>query len=78
MYYMCYNKTYTGYKSIGALGVKICERWLDVGNFINDVKEKKRGMRFTRIDKNKDYGPDNWEWVTPSEKRIRSKNPTRT
>ena len=34
----CKNKNSTTYEIYGARGVTICERWLDVNNFLNDVK----------------------------------------
>lgn len=32
----CYNPDYIDYKYYGALGVKMCDRWLDKENFIED------------------------------------------
>lgn len=71
----CYNRNAINYSKIGGLGIKVVNRWLDYGNFYNDVHESyekflkengKKQTNFTRIDWTKDYGPDNFKWDKPN------------
>lgn len=46
----------------------VVDEWRKFPNFFEDVhKSYKEGLRLCRKDKNKPFGPDNFEWVTPLE-----------
>lgn len=86
----CYNPLSRKYKNVGALGVKVCDRWLEsFDNFLEDMGEKPTSKhRLVRIDKLVDYNKDNciWEYqktvaelkLDPEyvEKRLRQKRET--
>lgn len=58
----CYDDSHPNYPKVGAKGIRVCERWHDVRNFIEDFKhyEANAKMRFKRLDKFKDFKPDNY------------------
>jgi hypothetical protein len=57
----CNNPNSRVYKFYGAKGIKVCERWNDFKQFKVDVEIRgyKEGYSIIRIDKTKDYNPDN-------------------
>lgn len=61
----------------GAVGIKLCKRWHDFVNFLNDV-----GLRpdlehsIDRIDNSKGYEPGNCRWATRSQQQC-NKNKTK-
>lgn len=67
----CYNKNNSGYEYYGGKGIKVCERWLNLDNFINDnTPLYKDGLTIDRIDTFKDYSPENTRWITLGEQSI--------
>lgn len=62
----CLNPNNPKYKNYGARGIKICDSWLDINNFAEWSLNNgwKPGLSLDRIDNNKDYNPENCEWVT--------------
>ncbi len=72
----CYNKNHSAYRWYGGRGVGVCAEWHDFDVFkawamANGYAE---GMTLDRITAEKDYGPDNCEYVTQSvnSKRMRA------
>ena len=60
----CYNKNNKNYKNYGTRGIQVCERWLDVRNFIEDMYPSwEEGLSLDRIDVNGKYEPNNCRWV---------------
>lgn len=57
----CYEETDPAYAKIGAKGIRVCERWHDIRNFIEDFPHYRANssMRFKRLDKFKDFQPGN-------------------
>jgi hypothetical protein len=64
----CRNQNQYRYQFIGALGIKVCQRWnTSFADFIADVGRRPHPKAtFRRIDKRKDYTPGNARWVMPS------------
>jgi hypothetical protein len=75
----CTNPETRGYHNYGGRGIKVCDRWLDLRAFIEDVEReigpRPRGVgesgrvlySFDRKDNNKNYEPGNVCWSTSAE-----------
>ena len=71
MMYRCSNPKFPGYDRYGGRGIKVCERWHDIRNFIEDMNSTfRKYLQLERIDNNGDYAPDNCEWATPSKQAL--------
>ena len=61
----CYTPKNKAYKHYGGRGIKVCDRWLDINNFIEDMYPTwKEGLSLDRIDVDGNYEPDNCRWTT--------------
>lgn len=68
----CTKSNVPSYSRYGGRGIKVCERWLKVENFIQDMESSfNEGLSIDRIDVNGDYCPYNCRWTT---KTIQSRN----
>lgn len=68
----CNNPKSNRYSDYGGRGITICDRWLDVKNFISDMYPTFiEGFTLDRIDVNGNYEPSNCRWAT---KEIQARN----
>ena len=68
----CYNEKNPNYKDYGARGIQVCDRWLDINNFIEDMYPSyHEGLSLDRIDVDGNYESDNCRWV---DKYIQAQN----
>ena len=64
----CTRQEMKCYKDYGGRGIKVCDKWLDVRNFVKDMYPTfKEGLQLDRIDNNGNYEPANCRWVTKSQ-----------
>lgn len=72
----CSNEKNTRYRSYGAQGVRVCDRWNLFENFLADMGVKPEGTSIDRIDPKGNYEPGNCRW-SDSEKQANNKNNSR-
>ena len=76
----CNNSKNKRYKDYGGRGIKVCDRWLNIENFINDMYPSyEEGLSIDRIDVDGNYEPSNCRWATiaiqnRNTKKIRKNN----
>ncbi len=74
MRYRCNSPQYAEYYYYGGKGIRVCEEWKDFKAFEKWSMENgyTEDLTIDRIDSEKDYSPENCEWVTPSENARRA------
>lgn len=64
----CSNPRTNRYKYYGAVGIRVCERWLEFESFLEDMGARPRGMSLDRFpDNSGNYEQDNCRWATPKQ-----------
>ncbi|WP_078577325.1 hypothetical protein [Salipaludibacillus agaradhaerens] len=77
----CINSKSKSFNDYGGRGIKVCDRWLDFTNFLEDMgKRPTPNHSIDRIDVNGNYEPLNCTWSTRIDQnrnqRLRSDNST--
>jgi len=72
----CLNKKRNDYKYYGGRGIKVCERWLEFKNFLDDMGERPEGKTLDRKDNDGNYEPSNCRWATKQEQQLNRNNYT--
>jgi len=68
MLHRCNNVKNKHYKDYGERGIKLCERWCDINNFIEDMYlTYSPGLEIDRIDNAGNYELSNCRWITRKE-----------
>ena len=71
----CLNPNSPDYHRYGALGIKMCERWLSFDDFYADMGDRPPNTSLDRYpDKNGNYEPTNCRWATPAEQQRNLRN----
>ena len=61
----CFDDKFKNYSDYGKRGITVCERWLKVENFIEDMYSTyKEGLEIDRINNDGNYEPSNCRWTT--------------
>jgi hypothetical protein len=64
----CQDKKSINYPLYGERGITVCDRWLNVNNFIEDMYPTyKKELQLDRINNNGNYEPINCKWSTKKE-----------
>ena len=65
MMYRWHNEKHKAYKDYGERGIKVCDEWHNVENFIDDMNVSFAiGLTIDRINNDKGYSKDNCRWTT--------------
>jgi hypothetical protein len=61
----CNSPNDFGYYNYGGRGIKVCDRWKNINNFLLDMYPTyKEGLELDRINVNGNYELDNCRWIT--------------
>lgn len=76
----CYDPNHRSYKYYGGRGIRVCDRWNTLENFLSDAptligyEKNNKNLSLDRIDPNKDYEPENCRWVTKLKQQNNKRN----
>jgi hypothetical protein len=70
----CYNPKNPAFYLYGEKGVRVCERWHDIKNFIEDMGSAPDGYSLERNDVNGNYEPLNCRWIPKGQQSRNRRN----
>jgi hypothetical protein len=74
----CTKPGHIEWATYGGRGIKVCERWMVLENFIADMMATwKEGLSIDRINPDGDYCPENCRWATSIEQNNNKRNNVR-
>ena len=74
----CNNKNSKPYKDYGARGITVCERWLNIKNFIEDMYPTyEEGLSIDRKNNDGNYEPNNCRWIANHEQQYNKREITK-
>lgn len=59
----CTNPKFPGWNRYGGRGIKVCDRWRDFRNFLQDMGERPPFKTLNRINNDGNYEPGNCNWA---------------